>query len=72
MYIYIILVIIIIIVFINEYFLEINENKCKCNKIENFHTNYVCNCNYKYLSPWWNSTRHTRNTSWDIRGDVPI
>jgi hypothetical protein len=24
------------------------------------------------LLPWWNSTRHTRNTSWDIRGDVPI
>ncbi len=22
--------------------------------------------------PWWNSTRHTRNMSWDIRGDVPI
>lgn len=24
------------------------------------------------LLPWWNSTRHTRNMSWDIRGDVPI
>ena len=22
--------------------------------------------------PFWNSTRHTRNSSWDIRGDVPI
>jgi len=24
------------------------------------------------LLPWWNSTRRTRNTSWDIRGDVQI
>lgn len=22
------------------------------------------------LLPWWNSTRYTRNSSWDIRGDV--
>jgi hypothetical protein len=22
--------------------------------------------------PFWNSTRHTRNSSWDIRGDIPI
>ena len=26
---------------------------------------------YDNLLPWWNSTRHTRNMSWDIRGDVP-
>lgn len=24
------------------------------------------------LLPWWNSTRHTRNSSYDLRGDVPI
>lgn len=24
------------------------------------------------MFPFWNSTRHTRNSSWDIRGDVPI
>lgn len=24
------------------------------------------------LMPWWNSTRHTRNMSYDLRGDVPI
>lgn len=24
------------------------------------------------LLPWWNSTRSTRNMSYDIRGDVPI
>lgn len=24
------------------------------------------------LLPWWNSTRRTRNTSWDMRGDIPI
>jgi hypothetical protein len=24
------------------------------------------------LLPWWNSTRNTRNSSWDIRGDVPV
>lgn len=24
------------------------------------------------LFPWWNSTRHTRNMSWDLRGDVLI
>jgi hypothetical protein len=24
------------------------------------------------LLPWWNSTRSTRNTSYDLRGDVPI
>lgn len=24
------------------------------------------------MLPWWNSTRFTRNTSYDIRGDVPI
>ncbi len=23
-------------------------------------------------SPWWVSTRYTRNMSWDLRGDVPI
>lgn len=23
-----------------------------------------------HMLPWWNSTRHTRNSSWDIRGDV--
>jgi hypothetical protein len=22
-------------------------------------------------SPWWNSTRHTRNMSYDLRGDIP-
>lgn len=22
--------------------------------------------------PWWNSTRYTRNMSYDLRGDVPI
>lgn len=27
---------------------------------------------YDTLLPWWNSTRHTRNMFWDIRGDVPI
>jgi hypothetical protein len=27
---------------------------------------------YNNLLPWWNSTRHTRNSSWDIRGDVPV
>lgn len=21
--------------------------------------------------PWWNSTRHTRNSSYDLRGDIP-
>jgi hypothetical protein len=24
------------------------------------------------LGPWWNSTRFNRNSSWDIRGDVPV
>ena len=24
------------------------------------------------LLPWWNSTRHTRNSSYDLRGDVPV
>lgn len=24
------------------------------------------------LLPWWNSTRRTRNMSYDLRGDVPI
>ena len=24
------------------------------------------------LGPWWNSTRFNKNSSWDIRGDVPI
>lgn len=24
------------------------------------------------LLPWWNSTRSTRNSSWDLRGDVPV
>lgn len=23
-----------------------------------------------HMLPWWNSTRHTRNSSWDLRGDV--
>lgn len=23
------------------------------------------------LLPWWNSTRYTRNSSYDIRGDIP-
>ena len=27
---------------------------------------------YNNLLPWWNSTRNTRNMSYDIRGDVPI
>ena len=25
---------------------------------------------YRYIQPWWNSTRHTRNMSYDIRGDA--
>lgn len=24
------------------------------------------------LMPWWNSTRFTRNMSYDLRGDIPI
>lgn len=28
---------------------------------------------FGYLEfPWWNSTRSTRNMSYDIRGDIPI
>ena len=23
-----------------------------------------------YIQPWWNSTRHTRNMSYDLRGDI--
>lgn len=25
---------------------------------------------YRYFQPWWNSTRHTRNMSYDIRGEI--
>jgi hypothetical protein len=39
-----------------------------------------CGCNFPYYtqkkkifySPWWNSTRHTRNMSYDLRGDPII
>lgn len=24
------------------------------------------------LLPWWNSTRFTRNMSYDVRGDIPV
>jgi len=24
------------------------------------------------LMPWWNSTRFTRNMSYDLRGDIPV
>lgn len=55
---------------------------CNCNKhkfiehIERF-TDVGFAPDYAWLSnhnllPWWNSTRHTRNMSYDIRGDVPI
>lgn len=49
--------------------------------IENFYAGYIP---YPYYSnpyyfrypfnryPWWNSTRSTRNMSYDLRGDVPI
>lgn len=24
----------------------------------------------QYIQPWWNSTRYTRNMSYDVRGDI--
>lgn len=57
-------------------------NECRCNKhmlfthFEHFNdTDYQPD--YAWLSqnnlmPWWNSTRRTKNMSYDLRGDVPI
>lgn len=36
-----------------------------------FQPDYAWLSRYNLL-PWWNSTRHTRNSSYDLRGDVPI
>lgn len=38
---------------------------------EYFEPDYAWLNNYN-LMPWWNSTRNTRNMSYDLRGDVPI
>jgi hypothetical protein len=46
--------------------------------IEKYTTDYIHNNKiitvpiYKYIQPWWNSTRHTRNMSYDIRGDIGL
>ncbi len=63
-------------ILVNDY-----EYGCGCNKkfLDHFeHFNDVgYDPDFQWLArhnllPWWNSTRHTRNSSWDIRGDVPI
>lgn len=74
----------IILIIVTLYFLykrtvSLNENDT-VNKLKDhmehyndisFNPDYVW-LNRMNLMPWWNSTRFTRNSSWDIRGDVPI
>lgn len=61
---YIILVIILILllcdreIYITEHITDIIDNT------------YIYLPIYRYIQPWWNSTRHTRNMSYDIRGDI--
>ena len=55
---------------------------CDCNKHEII--NYVERFGDTWFAPdstwlaknnlqaWWNSTRHTRGMSYDLRGDIPI
>ena len=64
-------------ILVNEY-----DYGCSCNKnkfIDHFeHFNDLgfepdfAWLAHNNLLPWWNSTRSTRNSSWDLRGDVPI
>jgi hypothetical protein len=62
-----------------------HNRNCNCNKhkllahAEHFadYADVGFEPDYGWLSqngllPWWNSTRHTRNMSYDLRGDVPI
>ena len=80
-----ILLIILLVITIIKYLLNDNEHltinsnskksfiigKCNCDKsIEMYNPDHLCQ--HTYSCPWWNSTRHTRNSSWDIRGDIPI
>ena len=32
---------------------------------------YEYNYGFLYEMPFWNATRHTRNMSYDLRGDIP-
>jgi hypothetical protein len=61
---------------------HVYKENCNCNKhkllthVEHYSDNSF-QPDYAWLSqnnlmPWWNSTRHTRNMSYDLRGDVPI
>jgi hypothetical protein len=71
----------------NEYYSNINNDYYnysnindyyKINPNVNINKNILLNPFYKVqlsqmgLLPFWNSTRNTRNMSYDLRGDVPI
>jgi hypothetical protein len=58
------------------------DNKCDCDRHKLLrHIQGASNeeftpdmdwLTYHNLLPWWNSTRNTKNMSYDIRGDVPV
>lgn len=64
MFLFIIAIIFLILLF------TINNNEHYDNVLYNEVYNYPNVYSFPWLfSPWWLSTRHTRNSSYDIRGD---
>ena len=61
---YILLVIILLVVICR------NTTYIKEHIIDEYDNTIISVPIYRYLQPWWNSTRHTHNMSYDIRGDV--
>jgi hypothetical protein len=66
---------------ITQYGMYNSGSDCNCrtrtnhtsdNETEDIYNNVYNDYEPHIIGPWWNSTRFNRNSSWDIRGDVPI
>ena len=64
------IIILIIFVILINYYVKCNDNN-KEHMASIYEPSTIIPQSLIY-SPFWNSTRHTRNMSWDIKGDVPI
>lgn len=75
------IIVIVIMTILYSLFVQTNNNENEHDKKKlNEHMTHYHNdtfspdyiwLNRMHLLPWWNSTRYTRNSSWDIRGDIP-
>lgn len=68
-YIFIIILVIIFLCNIPED-IEYNTEHLTYPIINEVYDDTFINPAYRYFQPWWNSTRYTRNMSYDIRGGI--